>query len=375
MNQQYGFKRNQLLSICTVIILAPALRLFPSGPAELAGSAAWLSSAAALPPLLFYVYFLSRFMAPRQDGDGLAELFLTYLGDKAGRVILILLSVWLAVYGGFVLRSGAERFVTTIYPNSSPAFFSIIMGVLGAIAAFGSLRSLARIAKIVLPVVIGVLLLVLVSALFSVDAGNLLPLTWRNTIPVIKASSAAVNVIATTLFLSCFAARMTPNMPGKEKDFSLWVIFMCALLCFIGLDVIGSFGADLTASLTQPFFSLVRNLVFFHSVERVEALVVTLWVFPDFLLISLLMHSSQHCFRRALGQDPAYCGEKLSDMSNRRWLILLCALISIVCSVLIAPDARSLELWSEKIVPAINLAVTFILVPLVFLTGKLRKAV
>ncbi len=373
MNFKDSFDRRQMIALCTVIFLVPALQLFPSGVTQLAGRAAWLSAPATVIPMLLYIMFLCRFMDRRMEGEGLAELYLRSLGSLVGKLALLITALWLLLYGGFMLRSGADRFVTTIYPNSSSPFFSVTMGIIGTVAAMGAVRSLVRVAKLVLPVIFGVLLLVLITALFSVDMTNLLPVTKHDVIPVAKGAAAAVNVLAIVLYLICFAEGLTPKTPGREKAFSLWALAVVALLCIICFDIIGNFGPELTANLTQPFFSLVRNLVFFRTLERVEALVGTLWVFSDFLMISLLLYSAQHCLRLIMGKDPQFRGEKFFDMSGGRWVIPLCGLAAIIVSVLIAPNAQSLEFWSEMLIPLFNLAYALLFLPAVYIIGLIRK--
>lgn len=373
MNFKDRFERGQLIALCTVILLVPALRIFPSAATQLAGRAAWLAAPAAVVPVLLYVLFLSRFMERRMEGEGLAELCMRALGRLGGKLALLLSALWFLLYGGFMLRAGADRFITTIYPNSSSPFFSVTMGILGTVAAMGAVRSLVRVAKLVQPVVLGVLLLVLITAFFSVDMANLLPVTKQDAVPVAKGALAAVNVLAVVLYLVCFVEGLTPKAPGRERSFSLWALAMLALLGVISFNIIGNFSPELTASLTQPFFSLVRNLVFFRTLERVEALVGTLWVFPDFLMISLLLYSAQHCLRLVMGKQSEYRGQRLLDLSEGRWVIPLCGLVSTAASVFIAPNAQSLAFWSERLIPLMNLAYALLFLPLVYVVGRVKK--
>lgn len=373
MNFKDRFERGQLIALCTVILLVPALRIFPSAATQLAGRAAWLAAPAAVVPVLLYILFLSRFMERRMEGEGLAELCMRTLGRLGGKLALLLSALWFLLYGGFMLRAGADRFITTIYPNSSSPFFSVTMGILGTVAAMGAVRSLVRVAKLVQPVVLGVLLLVLITAFFSVDMANLLPVTKQDAVPVAKGALAAVNVLAVVLYLVCFVEGLTPKAPGRERSFSLWALAMLALLGVISFNIIGNFSPELTASLTQPFFSLVRNLVFFRTLERVEALVGTLWVFPDFLMISLLLYSAQHCLRLVMGKQSEYRGQRLLDLSEGRWVIPLCGLVSTAASVFIAPNAQSLAFWSERLIPLMNLAYALLFLPLVYVVGRVKK--
>ena len=96
---------------------------------------------------------------------------------------------------------------------------------------------------------------------------------------------------------------------GRARESSLWLLWMVVLLCLLITTITGMFGAELTTKMTRPFFVMVRNLVFFRTVERVEALVAMLWLFPDFLLVSLLLWSAQYCLRLIFKLDPAYTGK------------------------------------------------------------------
>ena len=48
MQTSYKFNRNQLIALCSVTLLVPALRLVPSLTASLGGRAAWLSVPAGI---------------------------------------------------------------------------------------------------------------------------------------------------------------------------------------------------------------------------------------------------------------------------------------------------------------------------------------
>ena len=88
MNSDNRFNRRQQLALGTVIMLSPALRLFPSQSVIMAGRASWLCAAAAVPLLLAWLYFMSSFMSHRQRGEGLPELILRTLGPIAGKITL-----------------------------------------------------------------------------------------------------------------------------------------------------------------------------------------------------------------------------------------------------------------------------------------------
>lgn len=374
MNDKRSFDRRALLSLGTVTILAPMLRLFPSASVEAAGRAAWLSAPAALPLTAAYIFFLSALMDKREEGENLQELSLRLLGKTGGRVFLVLTAAWLLLYAGFELRSGSDRLIVTVYPNSRSSAFSVVMGLLALAAVLGSERTIVRSARIIMPVLLGIFLLTLFFALFSVRADNLLPVTASDTLPVLLGSLAAADVVCVGLYSLCFFEGCVPKTPGRRKDFLIWLLGAMALLTLLDAAIIGCFGAEIVRILTRPFFVLVRNLVFFNSVERVEALIVMLWIFPDFLQVSLLLHAAQYSLRLVLGKDARYISGRVFDMGEGRYMIWLCFAAVLATAVLIAPDSVSMNLWSQKIIPIINLCYAFVVLPLVYIIICKKKS-
>lgn len=375
MNNNKQFGARQLLSLGSVVMLSPALRLFPQQSASLAGRAAWLTPLAALPLLLVYMLFLSRFLACRQDGEGLAELTLRALGNVPGRLVLGIIGAWMLLYTGFVLRAGAGRLVETTYPHSSPAPFVVVMGLLALTAALGKPRTLVRAGRMICPLLIAALLIFTVGALFEMDPKNLWPVTGADLLPAACGALIPIDIVScTAMALGFLAGGLAGSGRGGFRALALWTAAFTLLLTLLSVALTGRLGTEICVRLTHPFFALVRNMVFFRSLERIEALAVTLWIFPDFLLTSLFLWTGQHSLRLALGLERPAEKEKPLDFSSGRWLIWLSAAAAIVCALLIAPDSVRLNRWSQTIIPLCNLALTFVLFPLIYIIGKQRKA-
>lgn len=371
----YSFNRRQIAATCSVFFLAPALRLIPQGAARLAGRAAWISVPLALPCILLYIWFLRAFLSRRQSGEGLAELTQRALGRRAGRAVLIVFALWFMLYGGFTLRAGAERIITTMYPSSGPGAFIVPMTVLCLIAALGSVRSIVRTANLLLPVMLFVVLLVCVFGFFVIDTENLLPLTLAELPGAGFASLATLDVTLIPAYVACFILSSDPDAQPQGKSAALWALGMVVLLFVLMTEILGCFGAELAARLTHPFFALVKNMVFFRNLERIEALVVSLWVFSDFVVISLSIYIAQHCLRLAFGQSAEYSGERTFDMRGGRIVIWLCAVITAAAAFFIAPNPLHMNMWSTWYIPAGNLTVTLVLLPGIYIIGRARKRI
>jgi hypothetical protein len=149
-----------------------------------------------------------------------------------------------------------------------------------------------------------------------------------------------------------------------------WSVLLCAVLSLLSAAVIGAFGAPLTGQLARPFFVLVRTLVFFRTVERVEALVVMLWVFPDFLMTALFFWAGQYALRLLCGFHPDIKMHARLDFSEGRVLIWAFAAAATALSLFLAPEPRKLERWSTIYIPCANLVFVFGYLPLLYIVGK-----
>lgn len=373
MNKSNQISRRQLFALGTMVLMVPALRHFVTAAAKYAGRAAWLTPLIAALPMLLYLHFLSDFMDCRREGENLQELMLRSLGPKLGRAALALSAAWLLLYAAFVLRSGADRMIITIYPNSRPAAFSLPLGLVCLAAALGNPRSIVRCAQLVKPILLAALFLILFFALFSVKADNLLPITVNDALPAALGSLGAANALLVGVYTLCFVEGMVPLSSGRAKEGSLWLLGMVVLLCLLVTAITGMFGAELTVKMNRPFFVTVRNLVFFRTVERVEALVAMLWLFPDFLLVSLLLWSAQHCLRLIFRPDGLDAGKKRLDLSRGRWLVWLCGVGAILISLFMGHSTQGLEHWSAQIIPVLNLGFALLFLPAVYIIGKVKK--
>ena len=210
MNLNYD--RRQLMALIFVSSLAPAVRLIPKFNTQAAGSAGWLSPLVALPFLVLYVWFLSAYMADRRSGEGLGELILRTNGNIFGSFVLIATAAFLIFCCGFILRSGAERFICTIYPAGNAWPFVIVMHALGVIAALGPRKALLRSARIFSPLLAVVLVLVIAFALTNIELDLLLPLSKGKPDKLGLAAVPMLEIYAGIFVYSAFLERTSDKL-------------------------------------------------------------------------------------------------------------------------------------------------------------------
>lgn len=366
--------RRQYFALCSLAVLSPELRLLPRADTAIAGNASWLCGIAAYVPLLLFALLIGAMLRCRREGEGMGDLITRALGQVAGKIVLVIYSLWFLLYAIFLLRSSAERFVGTVYPFSSIWPFVVTLLVLSLFAALGGAKALFRAAEIFLPLLDAVLLFVLIFALPELNTKDLLTVSTADAGPVLLGALPLINIGAGLLLYPTFFEGLVPIAPGRNKACAKWLLRICLLAVLLSVFTVGMFGAELTANLSQPFFVLLRNVSIFHAVERFEALVVGLWVLPDFILIALMLMLASGGLRTVFGCPPKGDDSgKLLRLENGRILIWICALAALVVGLLLAPNSFDLEFYSLRLVPGVTLCLTIGGIPIIFVIGKLRK--
>lgn len=362
--------RRQFSACIALGLLSPMIRVLPGAAVRLGGAGAWLSTLPAFGFILLYAVFILRFLR-RTDG-GMGDLFLHCLGPVAGRAALIIYGAGFLLYAGFLLRVGADRFVTTVYPDSGPMVFYSVMLLLCLMAALGKLRALGRTAVILLSMMLAVLALTFLSALENVEAAHLrlgaadIPGVFLGALPIVNVGA----FFACLTFLMRYAGdserRLGPYLPCFGT-----LAALCFLLC---LTVVGSFGPALTGRMIYPFFILVRDLSVFSLGSRITALIVAMWVFSDFCLGTLMLRCCHECLVLCFSLPEVEDGPYFS-LRGGRWLLLCEAAVVWLSAHFIAPDTFALQAWSDRRIPLMYAALSLGGLPLVWLIGKLRRKI
>jgi len=363
--------RQQFAAACFLSLLSPMIRILPKAAAAAGGAVSVWSAIPAFGILLLFGWWMLRF-ADREP-QGMAALFIRCLGKGFGRVVLFLYALAFLLYIGFILRVGADRLIATVYPESGPTVFVLVMLLLCLTAAMGRLRALGRAAVILRAMMLAVLVLVFVMAAKGLDP-KLLRAPQTRAIPALFSGALPmVNVGGFALCFSFLGCHVEKNA-SKLHAYFPWVGILCLVMLLLGVTVIGRLGEGLSASLRYPFFTMVRELSLLQLADRVEALIVAMWVFSDFMLCSLLLRCSYETLRECFGLTDA---ETLPyfTLQGGKWLLIAETFTAGLFAFIIAQSSAELLPWSERIIPRLFAGLIFGGFPLVWAVGRIRKKI
>ncbi len=369
-----GLTRRQYFLLCSLAVLSPLLRLVPQETAAYAGNVSWLCAAAAYGPLLLFGLLLNAMLRARRPGEGMGELILRALGPVFGRGLLAVYALCFLLYAAFLLRSGADRFLTSVSIFRSAWPYAAVLLILALFGALGGPKPLFRAAEIFYPALMALLLFALLFALPQLHVRRLFAVSAADAAPVLRGAVPLLNIGCGMLFYPTFFEGRVSALEGRGGAVAGWLARLCLLAAVLNAVAVSMLGASLTAHLSYPFFTMLRNVSIFHAVERFEALIVGMWVLPDFALLALMLLLASGAARTVLGCPPKNDGGgRLFRLENGRIVIWICAAAVFVLAQLLTPNAFTLREWSCRIIPAATLILTAGCVPVIFLIGKLRK--
>lgn len=360
MGKNDTITERQLTVLIFVSLLSPMIRILPTSAVLLAGRAAWISPLVALPLGAALVAVTRRARKNAPEGLGLQDMAMLALGPVAGRVFGVLFALWLTFYGGFLARSAAERLLATVYPNGSVGIFIIVMLLVTLITASGAAKTLSRTAEVLMPILVAVIAVVLLSAIPDVTAENLLPVTYRDAGRAAYGAAPIFNVMSAFVYFLFLTGHV--RRPRGERPHRFPWLPLLALVAFgVTFFTLGTLGDKLAVSMENAFFVVIRNLRVLGVAERVEAVVVAIWIVTDFTFLASVLMIVSEIWRSVAG------------VKRRTAFVPLSAALAGAAAFLIAKNGFDFQSWSDVIVPGVNLILAVVLVPAVMWIGKLRR--
>ena len=249
----------QLLTLTFAALLSPAIQLLPGLTAQRAGAAGWLAALAALPVLLGLCWLLWRLF-----GDGLPNAAQRLLGSALGRVFCLLYFLWGLYLLAANARQVALRFLTISYRNAPMVLFLLaLLGVTFWLVR-KPVRALARAGEVFFLTLAAGLALSLLLGAFQVDTANLLPV-WVEDLPAVGwATLPVLGLLGYVVFAPCLGGHVVPE-EGSRRKILRWAVGLCT-----------------------PFFMMVKGIGFEGTFQRMESVIIALWVLADLALLSLL---------------------------------------------------------------------------------------
>ena len=348
----------QLMILLFLSLLSPGVQLAPGWAAERAGAVGWLAGLGAIPLLLLAGWLVSALTRDLPPGQGLADGLCAALGPRLGRGAVVLYLGWGLVLLAVGVRQYGQK-VTMDYDDERLWFCLIVLCVTAAWMASGKLAALARAGEIFYLAIAALLVVLLAAGALQMDPLNLLPAERDEWAGLPAASGEAAAVLGAGVYAGFLlgAVRREPGLPSLRRR---WTVKLCLVMAAVQLVILGGMGAWLASRAEMPLFALARDMSIGSAIQRLEGVVVSLWVLSDLTLIALRIWIAAHLIRWLLG-------------IRGRWLPPALGVLALLCGEWWFSDPWVLRQFTAGVLPAGNAAAAFILPAAALAAGRLRR--
>ncbi|MBO8169143.1 MAG: endospore germination permease [Thermoanaerobacteraceae bacterium] len=279
----------QLFLLVLFIILPTAILFVPAVTTAVAQEGGWLATALAsgvgmVIASLFGAYF--RFF-PEQN---LLEISSMALGKWLGRIVGLGYIWFLFQTNAIIIREFGEFLTTAVMPETPLSVFIISITLLSAWAVYQGLEVIGRMNEFVFPLLTLATLIVIVLVLREAEFSRLSPLTVFNWKSLLAASMIPASwmgeIVLVTLFIP-FVYQAQKSWPWMVAG----IMVVGAFLLAITMAAIVVFGHAEASRLMFPTYSLARIISISNIIERMESLVMAVWVAGVFLKITIWFYA------------------------------------------------------------------------------------
>lgn len=308
-----------------------------------AGKSAWLTGILAFPVLLPLGWML--YTLARRDG-GLSGAFQKAFGMRLGKGVIVLYMLWAWFLLALEGRLYAGRMLSAGYQNASPAVFLLVLLAVVLWMGRRKLAAFARTAEICYLVLALTLGLVILFSVLDLTPEHVLPV-WFSDLPGAAAATLVpVSVLSAGVFAAFLGGKVTPREDDGRRGLR-WLGAGCAVMTLLQFGVLAQLGTGLCARMDVPFFEVARGVGVDGAFQRVESIVVALWVLSDFVLLGMLVFA----LREMAGSIFGDRGE--------RWTPVLAVILAFLGGVFLFPDDFAAKEAAETIAPIGNLLLSY----------------
>lgn len=350
------------LLILFIMTGAPSIiRIVPSVMAEVSKQASWVSNIVFSILAIPFLYILFKLLSIDKDAS-LDDAYAKIIGKTATKILMVIYMVWIFIVAALNLRYFAERFASSILIEAPIAFFMATLLSFVYIVTRKNIEYFARFSEIFIIFFVIFIIGILTIPLTEVKITNLLPVTTKDIIPILKSTYAEFGLFSYITFIAFLGDKISDKQ-NMQKYIIKLPINMFLINTALVINTIGIFGAKATTTFSMPFFIFLKNINQFVVIERTESIFISLWIATDFTIITTFLFILTKINRKLFG------------LKCRKEIVTPLIFGIYIFSQYISNNVFELKRFSEEIALYVNIVLGLIIPIIIYIIGKIRKKV
>ncbi|MHA6482202.1 GerAB/ArcD/ProY family transporter [Paenibacillus sp. strain BS8-2] len=326
-----------------MFVISSSTLILPKLLAKQAHQDAWLSALIGTVCSLFLVFIFGK-LGARFPQMTFVQYSERLLGRTSGKALMVLYLGYL-----FIITSGllsqVGTLATSLFLTQTPIIaVNILFLCIIVFAVSLGLETFARAAELFFPFIILLLLILLVFLFPLIEFKNLSPFLEYGAGPVMKGTLSVIGIpfLDLVILLMVF-----PSVSDSKAAYRMY--FTATMVGGIMLIVVVLFttlilGPFVSAITEYPFYVLTQKVNLGHFVQRIESIVIMIWIVSLFFKITI-------CYYALLLSTS-----QILNLKSYKPLVIPLSLIVAVLSVTLFPASVSFwEYISEQWTPSVLL--------------------
>lgn len=267
------------------LTIGTSILVTPSGLAHTAREDAWIASIFSIfINLLMVVLYIA--IGRVYPGQTIFEIHEKVLGKLLGKILSLIYLFYFLILTGTLLGNLGFFLSSEMMPETPIEAIQILFLIAAVMCARMGIILLARVGELMFPWIIFLFMVLVLSLTPQIDWNHIKPMLEEGWMPVAKAgyhASMFQELIVLMVFL--------PLVKGEKKGERAWMGGTAAgglVLSMIVLLSVLILGIEQTENSTFPAFALAKTINLGNFFQRVEGILITLWILTFFIKISLL---------------------------------------------------------------------------------------
>ncbi len=297
--EQGKISRRQAVFLVTNTILATMVLYVPSLLAQETGQDAWVTVVLAGAGGVLYGAIVV-FLGARYPDKNLVEYSMELLGPWAGRAVGMIFGLFFLYLNGAVIREFSELLVSLVMPETPLVVFDTLIVSLAAYGVYLGLEVFARVNEILFPTALFISMGFIALAIPEMEFYHFKPALVHSLPALLRGSALLFSFYLEGTALLMFYPALRRPEEGRAISYQVGFLLAIALLADI-LGVIALFGPEETARLIFPTFELAKTVHLGGFVERIESLIIGIWITMGGLKVMVFYYVSVLAFAESWG--------------------------------------------------------------------------
>lgn len=284
MKNRAGISARQFYVLTFAITVGASILIIPIGLAGTAREDAWIGATVSLAINLAMVV-LYIMIARLHPGKNIFEIHEAVCGKWLGGFLSLMYLFFFLLIIGAILGDMGFFMSSEVMPDTPIEALQIVFLIAVIVSAHMGIIVLARVGELIFPWVTILFLFLALALVPQIDLNYIKPVLEDGWGPVLKAGYQA-SLFQENIILMTFLPLVRKPRSG-EKAYIWGTLSGGIVLILITLLSILVLGIEQTENSTFPAYALAKTINLGNILQRVEGLLITIWVLTFFIKLAL----------------------------------------------------------------------------------------